>query len=132
MDLTEEIEIAKAVREKAYVPHSGYHVGAALKTKSGKIYGGCNVENHGIMSICAERTAFVKAISDGELEFEHIVVCGGAEVNVLEDCLPCGYCRQFMNEFVDKDFKIYALGEENKITTYTLNDLLPHGFKLLV
>jgi len=109
MDLNKEIEIAKSVRLNAHVPYSSYRVGAALKAKSGKIYSGCNVENHGIMSICAERTAFIKAISEGELEFEHIVVCGGADINVLENCLPCGYCRQFMNEFVDSNFKIYAL-----------------------
>ncbi|MCL2383332.1 MAG: cytidine deaminase [Oscillospiraceae bacterium] len=104
MNLDEEIRIAKEVRKNAYVPHSKYWVGAALKGKSGKIYSGCNVQNDGLMSICGERTAFIKAISEGEKEFEHIVVCGGADINILEDCLPCGYCRQFMNEFVDASF----------------------------
>lgn len=82
------------------------------------------------MSICAERVAFVKALSEGEREFEHIVVCGGKSPDTLEDCLPCGYCRQFMNEFGDENFKIYALGPNDKITEYSINDLLPHGFKL--
>lgn len=96
----------------------------------GKIYSGCNIENDGIMSICAERVAFVKAISEGERAFKYIVVCGGKDINQLEDCLPCGVCRQFMSEFTDKDFIIYALGKNDKITQYSLQDLLPHNFRL--
>ena len=128
MDLSKEIEIAKSVRKNAYVPYSKYYVGAALRTSSGKIYSGCNVENHGIQSICAERVAFVKAISEGEKIFEHIVVCGGSS-DTLDNCLPCGYCRQFMSEFVDKNFKIYVLSENDKITEYSIGNLLPNGFK---
>lgn len=130
MDLSKEIEIAKSVRKNAYSPFGKYYVGCALKAKSGKIYSGCNIENNGIQSICAERVAFVKAISEGEKEFEYIVVCGGSSLDNLEECLPCGYCRQFMNEFVNKSFKIYALSENNKITEYSINDLLPHSFNL--
>lgn len=96
----------------------------------GKIYSGCNIENDGIMSICAERVAFTKAISEGEKDFSYIVVCGGKDVNSLIDCLPCGYCRQFMTEFVDKDFIVYALGPNDKITPYSMNDLLPNNFSL--
>lgn len=128
MDLSKEIEIAKNVRKNSHSPYSKYCVGCALKASSGKIYSGCNVENHGIQSICAERVAFVKAISEGEKIFEHIVVCGGSP-DKLDDCLPCGYCRQFMSEFVDENFKIYALSENDKITAYSMEDLLPHGFK---
>lgn len=128
MDLSKEIEIAKNARKNAYVPYTKYYVGCALKTCSGKIYSGCNVENHGIQGICAERVAFVKAISEGERNFEYIVVCGGKS-NKLENCLPCGYCRQFMSEFVNENFKIYALSENDKITEYSIEDLLPHGFK---
>lgn len=123
------IEVAKEARKNAYVPYTEYYVGVALMGKSGKIYSGCNIQNHAIMSICGERVAFLKAISEGEKEFECMVVCGGASMEELEDCLPCGYCRQFMSEFVDEEFKIYALGKNDKITTYTLNDLLPHSFK---
>ena len=130
MDLSKEIEIAKNVRKNAYAPYSKYYVGCALKCKNGNIYSGCNIENDGIQSICAERTAFVKAISEGEKEFEHIVVCGGKSLDALENCLPCGYCRQFMNEFVDKDFKIYAICEDESIAEYSISDLLPHSFKL--
>ena len=128
MDLSKEIEIAKNARKNAYVPYTQYYVGCALKTSSGKIYSGCNIQNQAIQSYCAERVAFLKAISEGETNFEYIVVCGGSS-DKLEDCLPCGYCRQFMSEFVDKNFKIYALSENDKITEYSMEDLLPHGFK---
>lgn len=130
MDLSEEIQIAKNVRKNAYSPYGNYYVGCALKASSGKIYSGCNIENDGIQSICAERVAFVKAISEGEKSFEHIVVCGGKDLNKLDNCLPCGYCRQFMNEFVDKDFKVYALFENDDIKEYSMEDLLPNSFKL--
>lgn len=130
MDLSKEIEIAKNVRKNAYAPYSTYYVGCALKCKNGNIYSGCNIENDGIQSICAERTAFVKAISEGEKEFEYIVVCGGRDLTSLENCLPCGYCRQFMSEFVEKDFKIYAVCEDETVIEYSVSDLLPHSFKL--
>lgn len=124
----EDIELAKKARLNAHSPYGNYYVGAALRTKSGKVYTGCNVENHGIQGICAERTAFVKAISEGEREFESIAVVGapvGEEPTVK--CMPCGYCRQFISEFVDKDFKI-IVEDNGEIITYTINDLLPHSF----
>ena len=81
------------------------------------------------MSICAERTAFAKALSEGEREFESITVLGApAEKEAVTECTPCGYCRQFMSQFVDKDFRIYTKqGEE--IKSYTISDLLPHSFE---
>ena len=82
------------------------------------------------MAICAERVAFTKAISEGEKDFEYIVVCGGKDLTNLDNCLPCGYCRQFMSEFVDNDFKVYALGPNDKITSYSMSDLLPYNFSL--
>ena len=130
MDLSKEIEIAKSVRKNAYAPYTKYFVGSCLKAKSGKLYSGCNVENLGILSVCAERTAFVKALSEGEKEFEYIVVCGGREPNKLENCLPCGYCRQFMSEFVDDNFKIYAVREDESVTEHSISELLPHFHKL--
>ena len=130
MNLDEAIKVCKLGFKASYAPYSNYHVGAALVTKSGKIYSGCNIENHGIMAICAERVAFTKAISEGERDFDYIVVCGGRSIENLEDCLPCGYCRQFMSEFTDENFKVYALGPNNKITPYTMNDLLPNNFSL--
>jgi cytidine deaminase len=130
MNLNNAIHSCKIGFEASYAPYSNYHVGAALVCKNGKIYTGCNIENHGIMSICAERVAFTKAISEGEKDIDYIVVCGGKDLNNLENCLPCGYCRQFMSEFVDTNFKVYALGPNNEITPYSMNDLLPNNFSL--
>lgn len=130
MNLENAIEIAKKVRFNS--TNHKYWVGACLVTKSGEAYSGCNIDNMGIQSICAERTAFVKALSEGERDFSYIVVVGGYKDNpILDNCLPCGYCRQFMEQFVDKDFKIYTcFGENNKVEEYTIRDLLPHAFRL--
>ena len=130
MNLEDAIKVAKDVRKNAYIPYSKYYVGAALVAKSGKVYSGCNVENAGIMSICAERVAFTKAISEGEKDFDYLVVCGGPELEVIDnDCVPCGYCRQFMSEFVDKDFKVFVLTDNDEAKIYSMKDLLPHSFK---
>lgn len=129
LNLSEDLMLARTVRNRAHAKHSGYAVGAVLKCKNGMRYCGCNIENAGIQSICAERVAFAKAISDGEYEFERILIIGAKDgTDDFERCLPCGYCRQFMSEFVDKDFKIYtAYGD--KIEEYTLEELLPYGFE---
>ena len=127
----EDIEIAKEARLKAHSPYSNFQVGAALRTRSGKVYTGCNIENHGIQGICAERTAFAKALSEGEKDFVCITVVGAhKDEEINDECMPCGYCRQFMSEFVDKDFKIYLVDSNNNINEYTIEDLLPHSFKL--
>lgn len=128
MDLNRLISVAKSARENSYSPYSNYKVGCALLTKSGKVFSGCNVENDGIMSICAERVAFVKAISEGEREFEALLVLGGKKE--LKYTSPCGYCRQFISEFCDKDFSIYMCYEDDKIDKKTLEDLLPDSFNL--
>lgn len=130
MNIDNLVLIAKSAMERAYAPYSKYKVGVALVCKNGKVYTGCNIENHGIMSICAERVAFVKAISEGEKEFSSMIVCGGVDVNNLDDCLPCGYCRQFISEFVDENFIIYAVTSENKVLSYKIKDLLPNSFKI--
>ncbi len=125
------INEAKMARNKAYAPYSKHKVGAALLTKSGKVYHGCNIENAGFTpTVCAERTAFFKAIYDGEREFEKIAVVGGIEdekVDVM--CAPCGVCRQVMMEFCNPDtFKIVmANGKDNELEIL-LKDLLPYGF----
>ena len=125
----EDIRIAQEARLNGYSPYGHFLVGACLRTKSGKLYGGCNVENHGIQGICGERTAFVKALSEGEREFASIVVVGAPEgEEPTVECMPCGYCRQFMSEFVDKDFKIVTLSGDNEIKEYTIDELLPHSF----
>ena len=128
MDINLLIETAKKARENAYTPYSNYKVGCALLTKSGKIFSGCNIENDGIMSICAERVAFSKAISEGEKDFQCLLVLGGKEA--FEYTSPCGYCRQFMSEFCNKDFEIYIYYGDNKIEKRTLNELLPYSFNL--
>lgn len=126
--MEEEIKKALAAREKAHC--KSFKVGALLKMKSGKEYTGCNINNQGIQSICAERVAFAKAISEGELDFDYIIVVGGSSRSTkLDKCLPCGYCRQFMSEFVSKDFKIYAYYDGN-MDCYTIDQLLPEAFDL--
>ena len=126
-----DIELAKTARKNAYAPYSNFTVGACLRCKDGSTYLGCNIENNGIQSICAERTAFVKALSEGKRDFESITIVG-APINeeTNEKCMPCGYCRQFMSEFVDKDFKIYVVDKNDKAEEYTINELLPNSFKI--
>ena len=127
----EDIELAKKARLNASSPYSNFEVGAALRTKSGKVYLGCNIENHGIQGICAERTAFAKALSEGEREFERITIVGAPKgEEPKEKCMPCGYCRQFMSEFVDSNFKICVVDKDNNVEELTIEDLLPHSFKL--
>ena len=127
---TNDIKLAKDMRERSYSPYSNFTVGCVLACKNGKKYTGCNIENNGIQSICAERVAFLKAISDGERDFDYIVVVGGNKgEEAKKECLPCGYCRQFMSEFVSKDFKIYTLNGDN-IREYTMEEILPFSFKL--
>lgn len=126
----ELLELAKEAKSKAHVPYSNFKVGAALLGKSGKVYTGCNVEcsSYGI-SLCAERTALVKAISEGEKEFEAIAVVGGNN-DELTYTTPCGACRQFLSDF--GDFKvIIGYKEENewKQKTFTVKDLLPESFE---
>ena len=128
MDLNDDIVLATNMRKRAYSPYSNYTVGAVLTVKNGKKYTGCNIENDGIQSICAERVAFCKAISEGERDFERIVIMGGPKGEKEAKSLPCGYCRQFMSEFVDKDFKIYVI-YDNEIHEYKMQDLLPYAFE---
>ena len=124
------IDIAKAARNNSYSPYSNFKVGAALLTKSGKVYKGCNVENTSFsLCYCAERTAFVKAISEGETQFDSITIVGDNDDVIDDFCLPCGACRQFMSEFCDKDFKIYVTNNK-EIKCYTLSELLPYSFKM--
>lgn len=126
----EDIELAKKARNNAYSPYSDFRVGVALRCKNGKVYTGCNIENHGIQGICGERTAFAKALSEGEREFESIIVTGAPNgEEPTNECVPCGYCRQFMSEFVDKNF-IIGVYDNGNIKEYSIDDLLPHGFKL--
>ena len=131
MNLEDLIKIAKDVRKNSYSPYSHFQVGAALLCKNGKVYSGCNIENGGIQAICAERVAFAKAISDGQKDFSCIVVVGGPENEDLIFTTPCGYCRQFMSEFVDSNFKIHLFYDNmENLKTYSIQDLLPGSFQL--
>ena len=124
MDLSKEIEIAKNVRKISYSPYSKYYVGCSLKAKSGKIYSGCNIENDGIQSICAERVAYSKAISEGEKEFVAIcITCSGNQF-----AYPCGICRQFMSEF-GLDTKVIVAKSVEEYEIHTLRELLPFAFE---
>lgn len=122
---------AKKARTHAYAPYSHHSVGAALLTKSGKIYHGCNIENAGFSpTICAERNAFFKAVYDGEREFDRIAVIGGLEgTDENAPCAPCGVCRQVMMEFCDPEtFKIILANGPDAQLEMTLKELLPLGF----
>ncbi len=131
MDYKELMRLACEAREKAYAPYSGFAVGAALLTKSGKVYTGCNIENAAYSPTnCAERTAFFKAVSEGEREFVAIAVTGGKAGEAPgAGCTPCGVCRQVMAEFCHGDFVI-LLGNEETLTVHALGDLLPLSFSL--
>ena len=122
------LEQALAAREMAYAPYSGFRVGAALLGKSGKVYTGCNVENASYSPTnCAERTAFFKAVSEGEREFVSIAIVGGMSETINDFCAPCGVCRQVMAEFCNKDFRV-IMGNLDNIQTRTLEELLPLSF----
>lgn len=129
MNPVELIHLAKKAMQQAYVPYSGYKVGAALLTKQGKVYPGCNVENAAYgPSNCAERTAFFTAICAGEREFEAIAVVGGKDGVVTDIFPPCGVCRQVMQEFCDRDFMIYMGRGDDSYEAVRLEQLLPYGF----
>lgn len=118
------IEIAKEASEKAYSPYSNYKVGASLLTKSGKIYTGCNVENASFgATVCAERVAIFKAVSEGEKDFEMIAIYINDEKHIPS---PCGICRQVMMEFAPNLKLILSNGYDYEI--YKLEELLPYPF----
>ena len=131
MDDKELVKEAISAREKSYSPYSNFMVGAALLTKNGKLYHGCNIENAAYSpSNCAERTAFFKAVSEGEREFSAIAIAGWAKGNPNPGyAYPCGICRQVMMEFCDPaTFKILVASGEESFVSSTLGELLPHGF----
>lgn len=126
------IDEAKEVANRNFCcNYSNFTVGAALLTKNGKVYKGFNIENHGIQSICAERTAFVKALSENNKEFKCIAIVGkNINEQLFKKTLPCGYCRQFMSEYTDKDFMVYTFDDETKeLYSYKMEDLLPESFR---
>ncbi len=117
---------ALEVRENAYTPFSNFNVGAALLTEDGSVYTGVNIENSSFgATICAERTAFVKAISEGHRSFKAIAVSAGSQ----QEALPCGICRQFMYEFAP-DLEVITGTDIDALNVRSLQELLPLGFRL--
>lgn len=126
MEYKELYGLAVQAQKNAYAPYSKFNVGAALLTKDGKVFTGVNVENSSYgATICAERTAMCKAISEGARDFEAIAIVTSAGVGY-----PCGICRQFMWEFVDDDFKVVTGNDAEHLEVKTLKELLPEGFRL--
>ncbi len=129
--MTDEELLMEAVeaRKAAYTPYSHYQVGAALLAEDGRVYTGCNIENAAYSAtICAERTAFVKAVSEGQRSFVAIAVVGGPEGEDFSVAPPCGTCRQVMAEFCRPDFRIILGDWEGYRRVYTLQEMLPVNF----
>ncbi|MBR7100851.1 MAG: cytidine deaminase [Clostridia bacterium] len=119
-------EKAKEVLKKAYAPYSGFKVGAALLCSDGSIYTGCNIENASYgATICAERVAISKAISEGQRDFIAICIVSDPQNG---PCYPCGICRQVLSEHCTDDFEIILPDEMGALNTFTLSSLLPFGF----
>lgn len=121
------MDTAKEAAKKSYSPFSKFAVGAGVLTSSGKIYGGCNIENSSFgMTICAERCAIFKAVSDGEKEILAVAIYSPNE----DDCYPCGACRQVMYEFQgDNEIEIIT-EEKGNLNIKKMSDFLPYGFKI--
>ncbi|MBA2869852.1 cytidine deaminase [Anoxybacillus calidus] len=125
MDINQLIEEAKKAREYAYVPYSKFKVGAALLTKEGKVYRGCNIENAAYsMCNCAERTALFKAYSEGDKEYTALAVIADSPRPVP----PCGACRQVISELCSPEMKVILTNLKGDITELTVRELLPGAF----
>lgn len=123
----ELMKIAEKACENAYAPYSKFKVGAALLSSDGRVFTGCNVENSSYgAGICAERTAAVKAVSEGAVRFSAIAIAnaGGGLT------FPCGICRQFLSEFAEEGFRVILRNDKGSLEIFTLEELMPHGFKL--
>lgn len=126
------IEEAMEARKQSFSPFSGFAVGAALLAGEGKIYRGCNIECSGLSaSNCAERTAFFKAVSEGERCFQAIAIVGGPrEGEIREFCYPCGICRQVMAQFASLDsFRVIAAIDQSQWEEFSLGELFPKAFQ---
>lgn len=123
MEIKELIKKALEAQKMAYVPYSNFHVGAALLTEDGEVFTGCNIENASYTpTICAERTAIFKAISEGHTKIKTIAIVGDSDFTY-----PCGVCRQVIREF-GKDATIIIANSEDQYREYKLEELLPHSF----
>lgn len=121
-------EMARDAMTRSYSPYSGFKVGAALLCADGTVYQGCNIENASFTpTVCAERTAIFKAISEGNRDFAAIAVCGGKDGVITGRFPPCGVCRQVLREFCRDDFPVYLVTPDG-YDAVTLADLLPFSF----
>ncbi len=128
MKKEELFTIAKTGLAYCYAPYSDFKVSAVLESENG-IYTGVNIENASFgATMCAERTAFFKALSEGETKFKQILIIGGRNGQISDFCLPCGICRQVMAEFCDGDFKIITAKSESEFKEYSLGELMPEAF----
>ncbi len=130
--LSQLISEALSMRKHSYAPYSHFAVGAALLTEGGRIYTGCNIENAAFgASVCAERTAIFKAVSEGERSLRAIVIAGAPQgQDPAEICPPCGTCRQVMKEFAGPDFKVILAVSEEEYKIFDMEEILPLGFGL--
>jgi len=120
------IKKAVKMKENAYIPYSKFPVGAAVSTRSGIIYTGCNIENASYpLACCAERVAIFKAVSEGEREFTDMAV----SANTMRPVPPCGACRQVMAEFFPAHMKVHLINKEEHVKTVTVEELLPFSFQ---
>lgn len=128
--IEELITAAIQMTKRSYAPYSHFQVGAALLARDGNIYTGCNIENAAYTPTnCAERTAFFKAVSEGNREFRAIAIVGGQNGKLTDYTAPCGVCRQVMMEFCDpKEFVIIMATSQEHYMIKTLEELLPMGF----
>ena len=125
MTRDELCQAAVAMLDRAYIPYSHFPVGAALECADGTVFTGCNIENAAYgCTICAERTAIFKAVSEGHRDFVRIVIAGRSE----DYCVPCGSCRQFLSEFNDGELEILCCKADGRYVSYRLKELLPYTF----
>ena len=124
------IATAHEMQKYSYTPYVEFAVGAALLTADDEIYTGCNIQNAALSpNICAERTAFFKAVSEGKTKFKAIAIVGGPDREIGDFCFPCGVCRQVMVEYCDPDsFIIITANDKGEVKTVTLSELLPYSF----
>lgn len=122
----EILGLARKASKNAYVPYSKFPVGAVIECRDGKLFSGCNIENAALGdTICAERTACVKAVSEGSTDFLRIAIYAESE----NYCMPCGSCRQFLSEFCpDGQLEVLCARADGRYVSYRLRDLLPHTF----
>ncbi len=124
----ELMTLAEEARRNAYAPYSGFAVGAALLSRDGRVFCGCNVENISFsLTNCAERSALFAAVSAGVREFDTIAITGAKLGEEPDHCAPCGACRQVLAEFCGEDFRV-LLGNSRAITVHRMGELLPLSF----